>query len=306
MIIALAGCGAAPGEDTASESTRTPSGAITLRITDSPADFADHVFVQLHGVQFQKSDGSGTTFYFCAGSNGARDIQKTDCVQYAPLSFDLLALTDGVSDIVLGDQQLDAGKYSWIRLLVDAESDIRDSFIVMGGAEYGLTIPGGAQSGLKLVREFDVDANGSVDFTIDFDLRKSIAAPKTGTEYILRPALRLVESFNSGAIAGTVDASWMAQACNRAVIYVFSGAGVTPDDIDKIEADPVASGRVKLNILDGTYTYKIAFLEPGSHTAAFLCQGALDDPDKNDALTFTGTTTVEVKAGLTTALNFSP
>jgi hypothetical protein len=299
----ISGCGEAPGDAPAEEVRPTPSGSLTLRITDSPADFAEHVFVQIHGVQLQGSGGNGTTFYYCRDARGARIVQRADCAQRAPMSFDLLALTDGASDVLLGDVVVDAGSYVWVRLLVDAEPGVRDSYIVVLGAEYELTIPGAAQTGLKVNRGFEVGGNGGADFTIDFDLRTSIAAPKSGTTYILRPTLRMVDSFASGAIAGGVDASWMTMACNKAVVYVFSGANVTPDDIDKLDADPVATGRVRMTG-GGTFSYKVAFLDPGSYTVAFLCQGAGDDPEKSDALPFSGASNATVNSGATTAVHF--
>jgi hypothetical protein len=181
---------------------------------------------------------------------------------------------------------------------------VRDSYVVMGGGEYELTIPSGAQSGLKVSRGFDVTEHGIADLTIDFDLRKSVAAPKSGKEFKLRPTLRVVDSFASGAIAGVVDPTWMTQACNKAAIYVFDGANAVPDDIDELDADPVATGRVRMNENTGSHRYKIAFLDPGNYTVAFLCQGAGDDPEKSDTLAFTGAANVAVTAGATTTLHF--
>ncbi len=306
LTTALIGCGSSAGTTTAAVKTVAPTGAITLRITDSPIDFADHVFIQVRGIQLQNSNGSGSTFYYCEGPGGERVLQQTDCAQSAPLSFDVLALTDGLSDVLLGDQKIEAGKYVWMRLLVDAVSGVRDSFIVTGGAEYELTMPSNEQTGLKIVRGFDVDANEIADFTVDFDLRKSVINTKTGTEFMLRPTLRVVDSFASGAVAGTVDTSWMTQSCVKAVIYAFAGADVTPDDIDMIGAEPVTTARVHLDPVSGNYTYKLAFLDPGDYTVAFLCQGAGDDVEKNDTLIFSGATNVTVASGNTTQLDLGP
>ena len=71
-----------------------------------------------------------------------------------------------------------AGDYEWIRLIVDNEQDVRDSYVVLtSGEECELRVPSGAESGLKLNRGFTLPADGSVALTIDFDLRKSIHAP---------------------------------------------------------------------------------------------------------------------------------
>jgi hypothetical protein len=74
---------------------------------------------------------------------------------------------------------------------------------VQGGAGHELTIPSGMQSGLKLNRGFDVPAGGSADFTIDFDLHKSVHMTGSGS-YMLRPTLRMVDNIMVGSISGTV------------------------------------------------------------------------------------------------------
>ena len=110
------------------------------------------------------------------------------------------------------------------------------------------------------------------------------------------PAVMLV-----GAIAGTVNAALVPGGCTPAV-YVFEGAGVTPDDIDGTAPDPVTTATVKLD--SGAYKYKAAFLEAGSYTVAYTCQAAMDDPAVNDALVFSGAATVAVAAKTTTVHDF--
>jgi hypothetical protein len=220
----------------------------------------------------------------------------------APKQIDLLALSGGLSDVLLNGFVLPAGHYSWIRLMVDT-AGIHDSYIVvLGGADYELTIPSGSETGLKLNRGIDITAGGNADFTIDFDLRKSVHVTGTG-EYMLRPTLRLANNTLVGAIAGTllhpgiVSFSWTA-------IYVFTGAGVTPDDNDDISPDPVTTATVKLDSGSGEYRYKAAFLEAGDYTVAYTCLAAADDPLIDDALAFTGSATVSVAANSITTHNF--
>ena len=74
-------------------------------------------------------------------------------------------------------------------------------------------VPSGSQTGLKLVRGFTLLAGGSADFTIDFDLRKSVVDPKGGQGMHLKPALRLIDNAQSGTITGTVAGELIASAC---------------------------------------------------------------------------------------------
>jgi hypothetical protein len=176
-------------------------------------------------------------------------------------------------------------------------------------------VPSGAESGLKLNRGFTLPADGSVALTIDFDLRKSIHAPpgqKGSTAectqgYLMRPTLRIVDDANVGAIAGTVDSALVTADC-KPKVYVFSGSGVTPDDIEETTAapdvDPLLVANVDVQNGATSYTYKAAFLPPASYTVAFTCSD--DDPTDDDTLTFLTPQNVTVQNNLIASANFAP
>ncbi len=298
-MLVLAGCGGSGSGSGAS------TGTMSLQITDAAVDNADHVYVQFHGIELQAADGTRTTLYYCEDPMDSTKTVVSDSActtQPAPKQIDLLALNGGLADTLLDSFTLPSGHYSWARLMVDASGTLNplDSYIVVGGTNFPLTIPSGAETGLKVNRGFDVPAGGHADFTIDFDLRKSLVL--ANGNYMLRPTLRMVDNTMVGAIAGTVAQSLITTGCTPAV-YVFAGSGVTPDDIDGINPDPVTTATVKLDT-DGSYKYKAAFLEAGDYTIAFTCQAALDNPDTNDALSFSGTSTVTVTANNVTPYNF--
>jgi hypothetical protein len=297
----LASCG---GGSSGSGGPAAP-GAFTLRITDGPIESAEHVYVQFSGIELQSMGGTRTTLYYCedAVDPNITVVSSAPCsTEPAPKQLDLLALTGGEADYLLDGYLLPSGHYEWIRLMVDTDG-LRDSYIVLvGGAAHELAIPSGSQSGLKLNRGIDVPAGGSADFTIDFDLRKSVHVTGTG-EYLLRPTLRLADNTRVGAIAGTVDPTLVPAGCTPA-IYVFAGAGVTPDDIDGVAPEPVTTATVKLDSGSGAYLYKAAYLEAGDYTVAYTCQAGSDDPVVDNALSFTGTATVAVTASTVTTHNF--
>lgn len=296
-MLAIAGCGGGGAGDGAG------TGTLSLQITDGPVEDAEHVYIQFSGLELQPADGQRTILYYC---QDPADVTKTvvsedTCTTPpAPKRFDLLALTGGEAELLLDTFVLPAGRYNWIRLMVDTDGEDdscidvdKDGMIGTGAMCHELTIPSNDQTGLKLNRGFVIPAGGSADFTIDFDLRKSVHFtgndPVTG-EYMLRPTLRLADNSMTGAIAGTVDPSLVTAGCTPAV-YVYEGSGVTPDDIDTDlnTPDPVTTATVKLD--NGTYRYKAAYLEAGSYTVAFTCDAGTDDPTTNDVLTFVDTTT---------------
>jgi hypothetical protein len=302
-ILAIAGCGGSGG---GGSSSAAGTGTLSLQITDAAVDSADHVYVQFSGLEIQSADGKRTTLYYCEDSmNPGNIIVSADACTTPPKSkqIDLLALNGGVVNPLLQSYTLPSGHYEWIRLMVDTNP--MDSYIVVGGTPYDLTIPSGAQTGLKLNRGFDVPAGGSANVTIDFDLRKSVHL--ANGNYMLRPTLRMVNNIMVGTISGTVDQSLVTTGCTPAV-YVFAGSGVTPDDIDGIAADPVTTATVKLDNM-GAYRYMAAFLETGSYTIAYTCDAVADDPLVDNTLiappvNFSGTTTVSVTANTDTVHNF--
>lgn len=277
------------------------NGSLDLSVTDAPVDDAASVVVQFNSVAF-KTQG------------GAEEIIRN--VMASSRQLDLLEYQGGRAALLLDNVTLPAGKYEWVRLVIDDEPGVRDSYLTLStGEECELEVPSGAESGLKLNRGFTLPADGSIALTIDFDLAKSVQAPpgKVGVAesctqgYLLRPTLRIVDDANVGAIAGTVASSLVTDSCMPKV-YIFSGTAVTPDDLEETAAgtdvDPtvVANATIQNGATD--YSYHAAFLPPGPYTVAFTCGD--DDPTANDTLTFQSAQDVTVTQNTLTTVNFAP
>jgi hypothetical protein len=295
MVLAgLAACGG--GGDDAPQ-----SGKLSLSITDAPVDDASSVVVQFSGVAFKRVGAAAET------------VQN---LTPSPRQLNLLEYQEGRAALLLNGVTMTAGEYEWVRLIVDNEPNVRDSYIVLrSGEECELRVPSGAESGLKLNRGFNLPADGSAALTIDFDLRKSIHAPpgQQGSTpsctqaYLMRPTLRIVDDANVGAIAGTVDAALVPSGCFPKV-YVFSGSAIVPDDIEETvtpaDVDPLVVASVPVTNGSTSYAYRAAFLPPGPYTVGFTCTD--DDPASDDVLTFLAPQTVTVQANLVSTANFSP
>ncbi len=294
-MLALTACGSGGEGDSPS------SGTVKLSITDAPVDDATSVVVQFSGVAFKRE--------------GA-DAEVVQSLTPSPRQLDLLQYQSGRAALLLDNVTLPAGRYEWIRLMVDNQQNVRDSYIVLAsGEECELRIPSGAESGLKLNRGFNLPADGSVALTIDFDLRKSVHAPpgqRGSTEsctqgYIMRPTLRVVDDANVGAIGGVVDAALVTAECLPSV-YVFSGSGVVPDDLEEANAtgdvDPLVVVPVAVENGSTEYRYRAAFLPTGAYTVAFSCGD--DDPAADEVLTFTAPRDVTVQSNLIASIDFEP
>ena len=267
-------------------------GALSFAITDSPVDAAEKVVVRFNGIEIKPADGDAISFDFSS-----------------PRDIDLLALQGGNAAPLISGESVPAGNYNWVRLKVSAVQDnIFDSYIQIDGIQYELRIPSGNETGLKLVSGFTVAQGGNANYTIDFDLRKSVVAPPgQAPVMMLKPALRLVNNIEVGTMTGVVDSSLIAAECEgeaTGAVYVYSGSDVSPDDLDGDAGDPLTSGAVTLDE-GGTYRYTIAFLAAGNYTASYSCDTDADDPESDDSLVFVGTQNASITAGATTTVSFA-
>jgi hypothetical protein len=253
------------------------TGSVDVGLTDMPVDNADQVVISVSGVAF-KPAGSGPE-------------QVED---FTPRSIDLLEFQNGQTAILLQDTPMEAGRYQWLRLIVDTEPNVRDSYIVIDGQECELNVPSGAETGLKMNRPIDVPAGGSLALTVDFDLHKSVHAPPghasdpCTTGYVLRPTLRLVDNAEVGAIEGAVsfESGAVPLEC-KPNVYLYEGT-VTPDDDEDstaVSPDIDSVAVVSVDIPEGstTGTYRAAFIPAGDYTAAFSCD---EDTEADEALAF--------------------
>lgn len=255
-------------------------GAMSVSLTDAPLDDAQEVWIQVHGIAFKRE-------------GAAPEVVQN--LTPSPRRLDLLEYQQGRVAVLLDHVPFEAGRYEWLRLIVDTEANVRDSYLMIDGQECELRVPSGSESGLKLNRGFTVPASGSLALTIDFDLRKSVHAPPGQASgacaqgYLLRPTLRVVDDAAVGALAGQVTfASGSVPVDCRPRLYVYEGT-VTPDDLEESTAanpdvDPLAVVEVEIPDGGSTGTYKAAFLPGGSYTAAFTCD---DDTSADETLAFT-------------------
>lgn len=268
------------------------TGSLSLGVTDTPVDGAQSVVVAFTGVTLHGPDGTKTITF---------GQEKT---------IDLLTLQGTASNALLAGTTVAAGQYQWVRLNLD----LGKSYIVTStGNQYPLTIPSGSQTGLKLVSGFTVAQGGQASYMIDFDLRKSLTMTQTpsGTTYILKPALRLINEQQVGSITGSAAGSMSIgsesisdPACSPAV-YVFNGTNDTPEGYNVTVAGgtpPLTSATLSLNNATGNYDYTVGFLAAGGYTLAVTC--AANDTTAATALTFSAPANATVMAAESTTVNF--
>lgn len=117
----------------------------------------------------------------------------------APATLNLLALpTDSASGLVVAADSLEAGTYGNLRLRFDSATITFKQDVQVGqrtfvaGTAYPLTIPSGAQTGIKVpLGGFTVPEGGSATATILFDASTSVQnVLATGAGVLMTPVLR--------------------------------------------------------------------------------------------------------------------
>jgi Domain of unknown function (DUF4382) len=270
------------------------SGQMQLAVADAPVDGAQSVVVKFTGVELVPGNGKAVNITFPA-----------------PKLVDLITQS-GTASAVLFNQPIPAGSYGQIRLMVVADGDPSNSYIVFSdGTMHGLQVPSGSETGLKLVSGFTVPGSGVVNYTIDFDLRQAIVCPPgQAPACTLKPVERLVDNTSVGNIQGQVSNTLVPTGCTPAV-YLYAGTVSAPADMNSLapagDANQPLLSKVPVPDSQPPYYFQFTFLQPGSYTVAFTCQAAVDNPDQADpAVKFNPIESdIVVTAGQTTTADIS-
>lgn len=281
------------------------TGTVKLSLTDAPiADASDveGVFITIESIMYNIDDEWVTM----EGFEG-------------PQEFNLLELTGG-EVAVLGEAELPAGRVAQIRFMLGAPEEgeriagTPGSYIAVdpdgetdGDAgddvKYPLFVPSGSQSGYKAVGGFDVPANGTVEITADFDVRKSVLL--TGnSEYILKPTIRLVVNDQAGSITGDFDYDTENTDYESYVVFAYEDDTYTSEEAAPADPDvlpfsnAVGSGNAVDTGDDDLFdTYTVAFLAAGTYD---LVVAGVDGDGEFTVLSETDYADVTVQADVST------
>jgi hypothetical protein len=271
------------------------TGTISLAIMDAPVYDATQLWVTFTGVSL-KPQGSGPAI-------------RIDFL--APTKLDLLSLNADNAETLLAAHPVPAGHYSWLELHVSAEHDGQmDSYAVLqngGVEEVEVEVPSGS---VRLVSGLTITANQETSFLIDWNLHKGLNDPVGQPGLFLRPALRVIDMTEFGTLTGTVSMALITAAgCANDLnldlgnsVYIYEGAGITPDDFDSAAPEPVATTAVTQSQTDG-YVYE-TLLSPGTYTVAFTCQAMSDMPDTSEDIVFVQPTDATIVDGQTLTVPF--
>ena len=264
---AAAACSGGSGDGDSGSST------LTLSLMDAAVDYVTEVHVEITAIWLKPAGGP------------AVQLPLTD----TPITVDLLELTEDNAAILVDGALVDAGTYEWLAMDVNAELDnVFDSYVLTdtGGMEE-IRVPSGR---VRLVSGFEVAEAQAVQFLFDWDLRQALVDPPAfDPGFLLKPAFRVIDVTEYGVLGGTIAVDSVTDAANDCnaddpvgldydvgnVVYIYAGAGVTPDDVDASDPEPVTTVEAVLNADSTHYVYR-TLLAPGEYTAAFTCHGGND------------------------------
>ena len=152
----LAGCG--------STGPSSSTGTLTVLVTDAPSYTVNSVVVHFSEVWVHKAaegedgDGKWIQLNITGGMLGEG-------------SFDLAKLEEEGETEELAAAELVAGKYTQLRVVMDEDLGVQVDYDENEGDPVNAKLPSGT---LKFVRPFMVEADGSTEIVLDFDLQKSV------------------------------------------------------------------------------------------------------------------------------------
>ncbi len=306
--ILFTACGGGGGSsDDSNDNVSLPN--FSLSVSDAPVDDLSEVVVCFNQIEL-KNSGGGVTFTVGSGSgmidanglcldNDGSVIPNTvgiDLKQYT--GSDSIELVEGIT--------IEAGDYTQLRLIMSDGSYGTDAET---NEKIGVTVP---SNELKL-DGFTATIGGTVDFTLEFDLNKSMTNPVGQVGYFLKPrGVRLVNNNEAGHIDGTVAETLLIDnlctplsdsSANVASVYMYEGADVAIEALEDNGGDennnlPYASAAVTFDSEQTSYNFEIGFITVGEYTIALTCDTE-DNPEIDENISFITSQNISVVAGNT-------
>lgn len=205
-------------------------GTMTVEMTDAPIDSADAVNVSIERVEVNNQEDS-------EGWIALNEVNET---------YNLLELVNGATT-VLGSKGLEAGTYNQIRLILAQDGHS----VVIDGEEYAMMVPSGAQTGVKLNINAEIEPDIEYVILLDFDASRSVVKAgqnNPAVQYLLKPVIKATNKAVTGSIGGSVN-----PAEAQPVVYAIAGS----DTLASTIAD-TSNGDFKLiGLEEGNYSVSI-------------------------------------------------
>jgi hypothetical protein len=241
------------------------TGTLSLGLTDAATDNFQAIYVTISEIKVHRSEAAGgeESGWITVASPG-----KT---------FNLMDLMNGVIE-PLGAAPLDVGTYSQTRLYLGETHDGEDNIlgVTHPHANYvildddldtvkELTVSSGYQTGVKLIREFEIVAGLTVDLVVDFDASSSVVVAGNSGKYQLKPTVKITDTVDNALLSGTVTE-------NSSEPVYLDRALVSAQYYEEGSTDPIMFTATQA--IDGEY---LMYLPPNTYNVVAYKSDASDN-----------------------------
>ena len=263
LAIVLMSCGSSSSDNGGG----SDSGKLSLALCDAPTGEYKAVYVSISEIQVHKA-------------GDAEGQWRTVLTPNA--TYNLLELVNG-NTAALGVADLETGTYTQIRLILATEPDASTNalgnhhpyanYVITSEDEaIELKVPGGQQTGVKLVHNFNVVSGRTVALVLDFDASRSVVQAGNSGKWMLKPTIKIIDTVNNATLTGTVtdsqSSSPHALAGATVSAQIYNAAATTEDQKITTTASAITdeNGNYLLYLPPGTYN--IVVVADGFMTAS--------------------------------------
>jgi len=206
-------------------------------------------------------------------------------------TVNLLSLVNGVRQD-LGLATLTSGHYTQLRMILSSTPDssvnvlsqahpFANYFIDNAGESRELKVPSGFQTGIKVVKGFDINADQTTELVLDFDAVRSIVKAGASGKWLLKPTVKVLNTVEYSIVQGNAGQPGVLVSAQ-----IYDGTAAAPEDRIEVRAATVS---------DESGNYKL-FLEPGVYTLVGY---------KDGSAAYNGSAKIVTTAGSTVTADFS-
>ena len=226
---------------------------LNIQLTDEPFPFSDVKRVDIFVVRI---DGK-TEETDDAEAADESEISAWQTLVSPNASFNLLNLTNGKT-ADLGVASLTPGPYRSFRLVIDTD---KSSITLNDDTKADVKWPSAGKNGIKIILDAPVEVSGTSKLLIDFDVGRSFVMRGNSISQnglLFKPVIHATSPQSTGSVAGSVRAESETGAGVAGATVEVLKSGTTLDDTND-------NNVVRTGVTDGSGSFNIAFVPPGSY-----------------------------------------